>query len=244
MRRIKIEFAYDGRNFSGFQTLKNKRTIQQTLDDALSKLFGENIKIVASGRTDAGVSALKQVAHFDTNSTIIVTNIPFAVNKLLPKDILVFSAKNVSENFHARFSAKSKTYRYLVYESKHINPVYENFMYRCDKELNLDLMITASKFLIGRHNFKAFATRDDSVKNFEREIKSILITKKDNVFSFELTGNGFLYNMVRIIVGSLLDVGTCKKSPESIREILMNQDRKNAGKLVDSKGLCLVNIDY
>ena len=145
MRRIKIEFAYDGKNFSGFQVNPEKRTIQGTLQDALSKLLNEPIKIVASGRTDAGVSALCQVAHFDTNSTIIATNICFAVNKFLPKDLQVFSSKNVSENFHARFSAKSKTYRYLVYNSMHINPVYENFMQRCDKPLDLEKMKNAMK---------------------------------------------------------------------------------------------------
>lgn len=244
MRRIKIEFAYDGRNYSGFQSLKNEKTIQETLENALSKLLGEEIKIVASGRTDAGVSALCQVAHFDTNSTIIATNICFAVNKLLPKDIQVLSSKNVSENFHARFSAKSKTYRYLVYSSKHLNPVYENYMYRVDRNIDLNSMIEASKYLLGKHNFKAFATRDDNVKNFDRELKEIKIIQKDNIFSFEITGNAFLYNMVRIIVGSLLDVGTGKKEVISIKKILESRDRKNAGKLATSKGLCLVKVVY
>ena len=171
MNRIKIEFGYDGRDFCGFQSLKGKRTVQGTLEEALSKLLNEEIKIIASGRTDAGVSAFCQVAHFDTNSTIIATNICYAVNKLLPKDLQVFSSKNVSPNFHARFSAKSKTYKYMIYHSKHINPIYENFMYRSEKSLNLEDMINASKLLIGKNNFKAFATFDPNVKSFEIEIK-------------------------------------------------------------------------
>ena len=244
MSRIKIEFGYDGRNFFVFQSLADKRTIQSTLEEALSKLLGEDIKIVASGRTDAGVSAIKQVAHFDTNSTIVPTNICFAVNKLLPSDIQVFSSKKVSDNFHARFSAKSKTYKYIVYSSKHICPVYQNFMYRCDKDLDIDLMKQATKFLIGKHNFKAFATRDDNVKNHERTLFNIEISKNDNVFAFILTGNAFLYNMVRIIVGTLLDVGTGKIKPEDVKKILDSGERKNAGKLLPANGLCLIDVLY
>ena len=244
MNRIKIDFAYDGKNFSGFQSLEGKRTVQGTLEEALSKLLGEDIKITASGRTDAGVSAIHQVAHFDTNSTIIATNICFAVNKLLPSDVQVFASKKVSDKFHARFSAKSKTYRYMVYESRHINPVYQNYMYRCEKELNLEKMVQASKFLIGKHNFKAFATKDKNVNNFTREIYSINIEKKDNIISLTINGNAFLYNMVRIIVGSLIDVGLGKIEPSKIKDILKSQERKNAGKLVDAYPLTLVKVFY
>lgn len=244
MRRIKIEFSYDGRNFSGYQILKDKRTIQGTLQETLSKLLGEEIKVVSSGRTDAGVSAIKQVAHFDTNSTIIATNICFAVNKLLPPDLQVESSKNVSENFHARYSAKSKTYKYMVYSSQHINSVYNNFMYRCDKPLCLEDMKKASKYLIGKHNFKAFATFDDDVKNYERQINSIDIIQNENIFSFVINGNAFLYNMVRIIVGTLIDVGIGKIKPEDVKKILDSKDRKNAGKLVPPNALCLMNIFY
>lgn len=244
MRRIKIEFAYDGRNFYGVQALKDKRTIQGTLEEALSKLLNEPIKIVTAGRTDAGVSATYQVAHFDTNSTIISTNICYAVNKLLPSDLQVLSSKNASENFHARYSAKQKTYKYFVYVSSHTNPVYDNFMYRCDKDLNLGKMIEASEHLIGKHNFKAFATKSNDTKTYDREIKSINITQNQKLFTFEITGNSFLYNMVRIIVGSLIDIGAEKYAPSHIKEILDSKDRKNAGKLVPSKALFLVNIEY
>lgn len=244
MRRIKIEFAYDGRNFYGYQILKDKRTVQGTLQEALSKLLGEEIVVVSSGRTDAGVSAICQVAHFDTNSTIIATNICFAVNKLLPPDLQVQSSKNVSPNFNARFSAKSKTYKYMVYESRHINPVYENFMYRVEKPLDLDLMKKASKFLIGKHNFKAFATFDKEVTSFDRQINSIEIIKNGNIFSFVINGNAFLYNMVRIIVGTLVDVGIGKILPEDVKTILNSKTRKNAGKLLPAQALCLINIFY
>lgn len=244
MNRIKIEFAYDGRNFSGFQTLKDKRTIQGTLEDALSKLLGEEIKIFGSGRTDAGVSALCQVAHFDTNSTIIATNICFAVNKLLPEDLQVYSSKKVSDNFSARFSAKSKTYKYMIYESQHINPVYQNFMYRSDKVLDVGKMKEAANFLVGKHNFKAFATFDKDVKNFERTINKIEINKEDNIISFVINGNAFLYNMVRIIVGTLIDVGKGKIEPKKVAEILKSQDRRNAGKLVPANALSLIGVFY
>lgn len=244
MRRIKIEFAYDGRNFSGFQVLKDKRTVQGTLQDALGKLLGEPIKIVAAGRTDAGVSALRQVAHFDTNSTIISTNICFAVNKLLPSDIQVISSKNVSENFHARYSAKQKTYKYLVYVSPVRNPVYDNFMLWCNKPLDLEKITEASKILIGKHDFRAFASKGDEKKNFVRELKEIKVTATGNIYTFELTGNSFLYNMVRIIVSDLIDVGTGKSSVRNIKFILDSLDRKNSGKLIDGKALFLTDILY
>lgn len=244
MNRIKIEFAYDGRNFFGFQILPEKRTVQGELEKALSKLLNEDIKIVAAGRTDAGVSAMKQVAHFDTNSDIIATNICFAVNKILPKDIQVFSSKRVSENFHARFSAKSKVYKYLVYSSSHRNPIYDNFMFHVKTKLDLEKMRTASKFLIGKHDFSAFSTKDEERKNCIREIKNIEINENNGIFEFILIGNAFLYNMVRIIVGTFLDVGTGKIVPEKLKEILKSKDRKNAGKLIDAHALMLLDVQY
>ena len=244
MNRIKIDFSYDGRNFYGFQYLKDKRTVQGVLEEALSKILGEEIKITASGRTDAGVSAFHQVAHFDTNSSIIATNICFAVNKILPKDVQVFNSKRVSSNFHARFSAKSKTYKYYVYESKHINPIYENFMYRCEKELDIESMREGAKYLIGKHNFKAFATQDKNVTNHTREVYKIDIEQNNNCYIFTINGNSFLYNMVRNIVGTILDVGIGKITPNKIKTILDSKCRKNAGKLVPSYALCLCDVFY
>ncbi len=244
MNRIKIEFAYDGEKFYGFQSLPDKRTVQNELEKALTKLLGEDIKIVASGRTDAGVSALKQVAHFDTNSSIIATNICFAVNKLLPKDIQVFSSKKVSDNFHARFSAKLKVYKYLVYNSVHLNPVYEKSMLQVSKKLDLEKMKIATRFLIGKHDFSAFASKDDERKNCIRDLKNIEIYENNGIFEFILTGNAFLYNMVRIIVGTLIDVGVGNIDPKKVDNILKSKERKFAGKLVSAHALTLVDVKY
>ena len=242
--RVKIVFGYDGEKFNGFQILPNKRTIQGELEKALTKLLNEEIKIIASGRTDAGVSAIYQVAQFDTTSTIIATNISYSVNKILPKDIRVFSSKKVSDNFHARFSAKEKTYRYLFYEGEHLNPYFERTMLWVKGKLDLEKMKTASKYLIGKHDFSAFSTKDEEVKNHVRTIKSIEIDKNEAVFSIKITGNAFLYNMVRIIVGTLIDVGTNKISVDEVKTILLSKKRSMAGKLVSPKPLCLIDVKY
>jgi tRNA pseudouridine38-40 synthase len=242
--RVKIEFGYDGKQFYGYQILPEKRTIQGELEKALSTLLSEDIHIVSSGRTDAKVSAIMQVAHFDTISTIVPTNIAFAVNKLLPKDIQVFSSKKVSDNFHARYSAKSKTYKYMFYFGEHINPVYENFAFYAGKKIDLDSMILASKFLIGKHDFSAFATKDIEVKNHVRELKNIEIVQIDGIFALKITGNAFLYNMARIIAGTLFDVGAGKIKPDDMEKILAKKERKNAGKLVPPEFLFLENVKY
>ncbi|MBQ8452084.1 MAG: tRNA pseudouridine(38-40) synthase TruA [Clostridia bacterium] len=220
------------------------KTVQGEIEKALTKLLNEKIKIVASGRTDAGVSATHQVAHFDTNSTIVPTNICFAANKLLPKDIQIFSSKKVSEKFNARFSAKEKTYEYKVYVSKHIIPVYERDMLKVDEELDIYEMKRAANLLIGKHDFTSFSTKDNEVKNHVRIIKNIEINKNDNVFTFILTANAFLYNMVRIIIGTLLDVGKRKIDSKKIMEILNSKKRSLAGVLVPAYPLILTDVKY
>lgn len=242
--RIKIEFAYDGRDFFGFQTLPEKRTVQNEVEKVLSKILNEDIKIIASGRTDAGVSANLQVAHFDTTSTIVPTNIAFAANKILPNDIRIFSSKKVSENFHARFSAKEKTYKYLFYFGEVNNPVLDIIACYVGKSIDLDKMKNASKYFVGKHDFTSFSTLDKEVKNHVREIKSIEIKKIGDIFELKITGNSFLWNMVRIIAGTLFEVGTGTKQASEINDIFAKKNRKYAGKLMPAEFLVLDNVKY
>lgn len=242
--RIKIEFAYDGKDFFGYQSLPSKRTIQDELEKALSLVLNEEIHIYASGRTDAGVSAMCQVAHFDTKSDIVPTNIAFAVNKILPKDIRAISSKKVSDKFNARFSAKEKTYKYKFYYSEVQNPYLDKFAYFAGKNLDIEKMKNASIEFLGKHDFSSFSTFDKDIKNHVREIKSISINKVGEIYEFAITGNSFLWNMVRIIFGTILEIGQGKKGISEIKTIFEKKSRKFAGKLVPAEYLVLTNVKY
>ena len=210
----------------------------------------EKISIVGSGRTDSGVHALSQSAHFETSCEKFLTNKKFdekklvnALNANLPLDINILSAKKVKDSFHARFDVKEKTYVYHLQVGN--NPLLSGLAGSVKKMPNLSLMKEASKFLVGEHNFKSFACARTEVENFVRTIYSIKISAPTkNEFIFELRGNGFLYNMVRIIVGTLVDVGTGKILPEEIKTILEAKDRTKAGKTAPAEGLYLKAVKY
>ena len=246
MKRYRLDIAYNGKNFSGYQIQPGKRTIQEEVEKVLEFLLGEKVRIYASGRTDAGVSALCQVVHFDTEKTDINTKkLTDSLNALLPDDISVSKVEEVDENFDARFTVKKKTYMYLFYVSKYRHPIFDDYALRINDYADISLMSEACKFLIGTYDFKSFVSKKSGKTDFVRTIYDAkIIEKGDGLFAFEITGNGFLYNMVRIIFGTLISISYKKHKPEDILSIILSQDRSKAGKTVPAKGLLLKNVEY
>ena len=244
MRNIKLVIEYDGKSFNGWQKQPNKLNIQGEIEKAIEEITGEKIDLIASGRTDAGVHSLGQVANFKTNSTIDVEKIPYAINSKLKKSIVIKSAEEVPERFHSRYSVHSKTYRYTINNSKFGTALYRDMEYHFPIDLDEKKMQKAAKFFEGEHDFKAFKASGTSSKSSVRTIYKATVERKEDRVIIELTGNGFLYNMVRIIAGTLIDVGIGKIKPEEVKEIIEKKERKNAGKTLPARGLCLLKVDY
>ena len=241
MRNIKLIIEYDGKGFNGWQKQPNKLNIQGEIEKAIGEITGE---LIASGRTDAGVHSLGQTANFKTNSNIQIDKIPFAINSKLKKSIRIKSAEEVEERFHSRYSVKSKKYRYTINNSLHGTAIYRDMEYHFPIKLDVEKMKEAAKYFEGEHDFKAFKASGTSSKSSVRKIyKAEVFENEDRVY-IELTGNGFLYNMVRIISGTLVDVGVGKIKPEEIKNIIESKKRENAGKTLPANGLCLVEVIY
>ena len=247
MKRILLKIQYAGTNFFGWQKQPKKRTVQGELEAALKIVCNENVEVFASGRTDAGVHALGQCAHFDCPVPIPPSKLKEVLNSLLPDDITILSAKEVAEHFHARFDVKKKMYRYRIY----IGSVKDSFLLPYAEwvkyPLDLAMMKKAAKVLIGEHDFHAFCASATAVSDFVRTIYSIKIIKPEEnpeLLDFFVEGNGFLYNMVRIIVGTLIDVGRGKMTVESVEEALKSGDRQKAGVTMPAKGLYLFSVKY
>ena len=244
MKRYLCTVQYIGKNYCGYQSQDNGVSIQQKIEEALEFAFKQKIEIFASGRTDAGVNAYAQTFHFDADTTIPAPKVPFAVNMFLPEDIKILDCKQVSDSFNACFDVKKKTYEYNIYVSPVERPVKNMFAYHIQKMPDIDKMKQCAAVLVGEHNFKAFMSAGGQSKTFERKIYSIKIKQKQNDISVEVTGNGFLYNMVRIIVGTLLEVGYGKKTIKDIENALESQQRKYAGYLVPAHALFLKSVKY
>lgn len=248
MTRVALEVSYLGEKYHGWQgqngNQKHLPTVQGVLEEALKKALNEEISVTASGRTDQGVSALCQVAHMDTCTSIPPEKIKYVANIHLPEDIRILRSYAVPEEFHARFSAKQKTYRYSIYVSSTTIPYYESFATRVHEKVNVENMKKASSHLLGEHDFTSFCASSTETENKVRTIYSIDMKQREQVIEFTICGNGFLYNMVRIIVGTLLDVGKGKKASEDILAILQAKDRTKAGKTMPAKGLVLLNVQY
>ncbi|MBR3249837.1 MAG: tRNA pseudouridine(38-40) synthase TruA [Clostridia bacterium] len=244
MRNIKLTIEYDGKDFNGWQKQPNKLNIQGTIEKAIESIVGHEVKLTASGRTDAGVHALGQVANFKTNSQIPIEKFAIAINSRLKKSIVIKNAEEVEERFHSRLNCKEKTYRYIINNSKQGTAIYRNLEYHISNNLDIKKMQEAAKFFEGEHDFKAFKASGTSSKSSVRVIyKAEVYTKGDRVF-IELTGSGFLYNMVRIISGTLVEVGVGKIDPQAIPEIIASGKRENAGKTLPAHGLYLVSVSY
>lgn len=244
MRNIKLTLAYDGTNYHGFAAQPNVNTISATLKEALKKLTSEEVKLICASRTDAGVHAKCQVVNFFTNSNIPVEVFPRALNSYLPKDIVVYDACKVEDTFHARFSAKYRKYRYSILNSKYPDVFHRNYTHWVAFDLNLENMLKACEFLVGVHDFSAFASEVKSIKNPIRNVESLSIVKNGVFIFFDIKANAFLFNMVRTIVGTLIEVGKGKLTPIDVKYILDSKDRSKAAPPVSPQGLCLIEIGY
>lgn len=243
MRNIKITVQYNGANYCGWQEQPNSPGIQGNIEYAIKEITGEKVKINGSGRTDAGVHALGQVANFKIESQIPVNRIPDALNSKLPKDISIIDAEEVEDEFHARYSAKGKIYKYLVYNSRYRNPILKDISYQVKYDLDFEKMKKEAESLIGTYDFCGFMSSGSSVKDTVRTIKSVKIEKQDDLIVFEFEGNGFLYNMVRILSGTLIDIGRGRIT-ESLEDIIKSQDRSKAGHTAPGHALFLKKVFY
>ena len=244
MRNIKLTIEYDGKEYNGWQKQPNKLNIQGSIEQAIFQITGEQVELNASGRTDAGVHALGQVANFKTNSCLPLEKFPIALNAKLKKSIVIRKAEEVEEDFHARYHCKKKTYRYILNNSKEGTAIYRNLEYHIPQKLDVQAMKQAISYFEGEHDFQGFKASGTSSKSSVRTIYQAQVIKKEDRIFIELTGNGFLYNMVRIIVGTLVEVGLGKKKAEQIPEILASKDRQKAGKTLPPQGLYLVEVNY
>ena len=229
---------------TGWQKQKDRLNIQGEIERAIEIVTGEKVDLIGSGRTDAGVNALCQIANFKIEKSFPVEKIPIALNSQLKKSIRIKKAEEVAENFHSRYNCKKKTYEYTINNSEQGTAIYRNMQYHYPIKLNEKLMAEGIKHLIGEHDFKSFKASGTSSKNSIRIIYDAVVKREGDIIKIRLTGNGFLYNMVRIIAGTLLEVGEGKIKPEDVKNILDAKDRLKAGKTLPPTGLCLVNVEY
>lgn len=243
MRNIVLEISYNGKDFCGWQVQKNKATVQGTILFELTKLLQEEITLTASGRTDTGVSAIKQVANFFTSSNISCKELVGRLNVSLPQSIKILNAYEKDSNFSARYSAKSKTYAYSFYLSKTEIPYLDTFATQFKQDVNMNIFKKELKSLVGEHNFTSFCASNSVVTNFVREIFSAELKKNGNVYTVIISGNGFLYNMIRIIIGTLIDI-SCGKLNNNISKIIELKNRQCAGFTASGGGLVLLDVNY
>ena len=245
MINIRITIEYDGKDFNGWQKQPNKLNIQGEIERAIEIITGEKVDVIGSGRTDAGVNALAQVANFKISELKIpVDRLIYAINSQLKKTIRIIKAEIVDDSFHSRYAAKKKTYRYTINNSIAGSVIYRNMQYHYPFKLDEVKMNEGAKYFIGERDFKAFKASGTSSKSSVRKIYDAKVYRDGDLINIELTGNGFLYNMVRIIAGTLLEVGEGKISPNVIEDIIKDGSRKNAGKTLPPNGLCLVSVEY
>lgn len=243
--RVKLIIAYDGTNYHGWQKQPNAKTIEECIEDALKELFKEDIDIIGASRTDAGVHALGNVAAFDVETRMDAERIALALNQKLPQDIRIMSSEEVEEDFNPRFDAYEKTYEYRISNRRIQVPTKRLYTYFYHKKLNTDKMRQASSYLVGEHDFTSFASIHSQTDSFVRTIYECkVIDESDTDVVIRIRGNGFLYNMVRIIAGTLIKVGIGEIPPERMKEILYGCDRSLAGPTAPPTGLTLCEIEY
>ena len=245
MKRVKLLIAYDGTNYCGWQKQINGITVEEVINKTLTELLNEEIEVIGASRTDSGVHALANVAVFDTETKIPAEKISFALNQRLPEDITIQGSEEVPLDFHPRYCNSTKTYEYKILNRRFdmpINRLYTHFVYM---PLDVEKMKRAAQYIVGEHDFKSFCSARSQVSDTVRTVYNLDISKnEEDIITFRISGNGFLYNMVRIIVGTLIKVGLSVYPPEHVKEIIDAKDRNVAGPKAPARGLTLVGIEY
>lgn len=244
MKRVKLTIAYDGTNYCGWQIQPNGITIEEVINKALNKLTGEKIVVIGASRTDSGVHAMGNVAVFDTETTIPANRIAMAVNRILPEDIVVMQSEEVALDFHPRYCDCEKIYEYHIVNTRIPIPTKRLTNYFVSYELDIDKMREGATYLVGEHDFASFCNIKTDVESTVRTVKELEILKNGDEITIRIRGNGFLYNMVRIIVGTLIRVGRGFYQPEQVKEILEAKNRKAAGVTAPPHALMLMEIRY
>jgi len=244
IRKIKLTLEYDGARYAGWQLQENGETVQGVVESALRKLLGEKVRVQGAGRTDAGAHALGQAAHFQTSRPLPLGNIRDGANAHLPPDVAVLKAEEASGDFHARYSARGKVYRYIVLVRPVRSAFLREYAWRVEGPLNLKAMKRAAALLLGRHDFSAFTAAGSSVQEKTRTVRRIAIARRGERLEFEFEADGFLYKMVRNIVGTLVAVGKGRMSPAEVKAVLASCDRTRAGPTAPAQGLYLVRVIY
>lgn len=245
MPRLKMTLAYDGTDFAGYQIQPNARTVQGELEKALMKMHkGQHIRTTASGRTDAGVHARGQVVHFDSDLDIPEKNWLKAIQANVPEDIVIRKVEYVHDDFHARFDVKKREYRYRVLASETLDVFRRLYAYHVPNPLDVDAMQEALTYVIGTHDFTSFCSMKTDVEEKTRTIYNAELFQDNDEIIFRFVGNGFLYNMVRILVGTTLEIGMGKRRASDMHTILASRSRKQAGKTAPPHGLCLWSVSY
>lgn len=250
-RNICLTIEYDGTNYCGWQVQNHGKSastsspsIQATIESSLRKILQEKVKLIASGRTDAGVHALAQVANFYTRSKMPLERMQLALNSMLPRDISISKVKLVPDDFHSRFSAKTKFYRYTILARPHHSAFLKNQVYFMPFPIDVRLMQKEARVLLGRHDFKAFRATQKKERNPFKTIKRIKIAKIGDLLTIDIEADGFLYNMARNIVGTLVEIGRGRLAPGSLKKALLSRDRKLAGPTAPAQGLALIRVSY
>lgn len=236
--------AYDGTNYCGWQVQPNGITIEEVLNRNLSNLLGEKIEVMGASRTDSGVHSLGNVAVFDTNTRMPADKIAFALNQRLPEDIVVQGSCEVPSDWHPRYQESTKTYEYRILNRTFRMPTRRLDTYFYHYPLDVEQMSEAASYLVGTHDFASFCAANAQVKSTVRTIYSCTAQKENDIITIRVTGNGFLYNMVRIIAGTLIEVGAGKRRPEEIKDILAAENRDAAGPTAPAQGLTMMGIEY
>lgn len=245
MNNYKIVLQYEGTKYQGWQKQdKTDNTIQGKLEALISKMVGYEVEVNGSGRTDAGVHARGQIANFKLEKPYSPSEIVIYMNRYLPEDIRVIECREVDERFHSRLNSKRKTYSYRIWNDEIANVFERRFTWQVPDKLDVDAMKKASEILLGTHDFKAFTSSKKGNKSTVRTISKIEIIKNGSMIAMMFHGDGFLYHMVRIITGTLVEVGLSKRSVESVKDTLESLDREHAGMLAPALGLCLENVEY
>ena len=244
MRRIMLTVAYDGTAYHGWQRQPDKNSIEDRLDDCLSQLLKEPVRVIGASRTDAGVHALGNIAVFDTNARMEAEKFSYALNQRLPEDIRIRASREVPADFHPRKTDSVKTYEYHILNEEFPNPVERLYSYFCYVPLNADRMDQAARLLEGEHDFQSFCSAGAQVESTVRTIYSCTVRREGVRLVIRIRGNGFLYNMVRILAGTLIQVGLGAYAPEDMEPMLMACDRQAAGPTAPAQGLTLIGMEY